>query len=77
MPGLTACEIRWARPMHLEVVYTWPDGREEIRYRRPSEGPTADEIRRQIDELNARPCGSPYFYRLVDGDTQQHTAEPK
>lgn len=48
------------------VVYAWPDGREEVRYRRPGRTDSAqkmkDEIDRKIDELG-REC--PYRYEFV------------
>ena len=53
----------------LEVVYTWPNGREEVRYRRPLG--TAD-ARRLLDEVQAlhdvaalRGYESPYSVRFV------------
>lgn len=37
-----------------EVVYTWPDGREEVRYRRPFESDEAIELACMVRELQVR-----------------------
>lgn len=51
----------------LVVIYTWPDGREEIRYRRIGFAGSAqgmkDEIDQKIEELGDE-C--PYRYDFVD-----------
>lgn len=52
--------------MTLEIVYTWQDGREEVRYRRPSPSEDADKLIAEVEELRARlgqEC--PYSYRIV------------
>lgn len=35
----------------MEVVYTWPDGREEVRYRRPDGSEQAQQLERQVRML--------------------------
>lgn len=54
----------------LVVVYTWPDGKEEIRYRRPAYAKSAqrmkDEIDQKIEELG-KDC--PYRYEFTDDPT--------
>ena len=54
--------------MTLEIVYTWPNGREEVRYRRtPSDSESALGLIKEVDELKARlgdEC--PYSYRTVE-----------
>jgi len=51
---------------YYEVVYTWPDGREEVRYRRPAiESKLAREViaaKRAARKVNQR---SPYSIRRV------------
>lgn len=47
------------------IVYTWPDGREEVRYRRVSDSPEAKELMDEVDALKVRlgdEC--PYSYRV-------------
>jgi hypothetical protein len=49
-----------------EVVYTWPDGREEVRYRRPFESDSAIELIYMIRELQVRDGAEcPYSVRHV------------
>lgn len=56
----------------LEVIYTWPNGRQEIRYSPPAGTITAArlvaEVRRlqQRAERGGRPC--PYSFRLVEAN---------
>ena len=48
----------------LEIVYRWPDGREEVRYRRPSGSEDAERYIAEVNALQARlgpEC--PYFVR--------------
>jgi len=53
----------------MEVVYTWSDGREEVRYRRPKGSTEALEMERQIGVFqrlrkeNGTEC--PYSFRYV------------
>lgn len=52
-----------------EIVYRWPDGREEVRYRRVHDTQESDRLIDEVRELHARAeaCGyeSPYFVRQV------------
>lgn len=53
----------------LEIVYVWPDGREEVRYRRQLGTNDADRFMKEVDEIKAR-CDyfgedCPYYYRFV------------
>lgn len=45
-----------------EIVQKWPDGTEEVKYRRPYGSESAKELMQQIDE---RAHKSGYFYRHV------------
>ncbi len=50
----------------LEVVYTWLDGREEVRYRRPYLSDSADVFIDQIRSLKTKfgeEC--PYHWRII------------
>jgi len=50
------------------IVYTWPDGREEVRYRRVPGSEEAKELMDEVDALKVRlgeKC--PYSYR-VEGE---------
>ena len=53
----------------LEVVYTWDDGREEVRYRRPFPSPGAWEFIGQVRTSRERAIQgryeSPYSWRIV------------
>lgn len=54
----------------LEVVYTWQNGREEVRYRRSWHSEEGNAMRQEVDALiataKARGYVSPYSYRAVD-----------
>jgi hypothetical protein len=53
--------------MLTEFVYTWPDGREEVRYRRVA-GDECDGMKEQVDHMRADLGGKcPYSYREVPG----------
>lgn len=45
-----------------EIVQKWPDGTEEVKYRRPYGSDEAKELMNQVDE---RACKDGYFYRHV------------
>jgi hypothetical protein len=48
----------------MEVVYTWPDGREEVRYRRPTGSAKAIELESQVQHLRKiHGPGCPYSCR--------------
>lgn len=48
----------------IEIVYTWPDGREEVRYRRVSGSPEAFDLIGQVRALRERDGDScPYSWR--------------
>jgi hypothetical protein len=50
----------------LEVVYRWPEGREEVRYRRPADSTEAHNFVSRIERLKAEfPDDCPYSYRYV------------
>ena len=53
----------------LEVVYTWPDGREEVRYRRQINTLEADLLIKEVEALQATAEyfgeTSPYSFRFV------------
>lgn len=50
----------------VEVVYTWPDGREEVRYRRPYPSDSATDFMDEVDKLRRRDGEEcPYSYRFV------------
>ena len=55
----------------LEVVYTWPNGRKEVRYRRRWHSDEGKAMRQEVDSLiataKAKGYVSPYSYRAVDG----------
>lgn len=48
-----------------EFVYTWPDGREEVRYRRPYGSSMAKVLIKEVDNLQKQHEDSPYSYRHV------------
>lgn len=53
-------------PTTTEIVYTWEDGREEVRYRRIYGSVEAQELMSQVDALRERDKEkSPYSYRHV------------
>lgn len=60
--------------MIIEIVYTWPDGREEVRYRRPAGSHEAVQLVNEVLELQriAKEYGyvSPYSYRSVEDETR-------
>lgn len=56
------------KPTTTEIVYRWPDGREEVRYRRSFGSKEALELVRQVRILQTtgpRPEDCPYFIRHV------------
>jgi hypothetical protein len=53
-------------PTTTEIVYRWPDGREEVRYRRPYMSAGARDLMVEVGvlrKLNGDKC--PYFVRHV------------
>lgn len=49
-----------------EFIYTWPDGREEVRYRRDKDSTEALELINQIEDLKMQHgAACPYSYRHV------------
>lgn len=49
-----------------EIVYTWPDGREEVRYRRSINSREALELIAEVLELQRKHgADCPYSYRDV------------
>ena len=61
--------------MVIEIVYTWPDGREEIRYRRPAGSLDAVRFVNEVRGLQAvaKASGyvSPYSWRSVERETEE------
>lgn len=54
--------------MIVEFVYTWPDGQEEVRYRRPSNTDETLAMIEQVEDLRAQHgAACPYSYREVPG----------
>ena len=53
--------------MTLEIVYVWPNGREEVRYRRePHDGEEAKKLIAEVEELKLRlGMECPYYYRTA------------
>jgi hypothetical protein len=52
--------------MTTEIVYTWPDGREEVRYRRTKDSPEALELVGQVIDLQQKhKLACPYSFRHV------------
>ena len=53
----------------LEIVYKWPNGREEVRYRRPAGTEDARSLIAEVEELQARAdllgYENPYFFRYT------------
>ena len=51
----------------LQVIFTWPDGREEVRYERPVGTEDARKLAAEVEELQARAAytgeESPYSIR--------------
>jgi hypothetical protein len=57
--------------MVTEIVYTWPTGRQEVRYRRTTGTPDEEYFVSQVDELRERLGENcPYSYRRI---SEQHT----
>jgi len=49
-----------------EIVYTWPDGRKEVRYRRAYNSPEALQLVAEVHDLQAKHAAAcPYSYRHV------------
>jgi hypothetical protein len=54
------------RPTTTEIVYTWPDGREEVRYRRDYDSVDALRLIAEVADLRRKHGKScPYSYRHV------------
>lgn len=54
----------------IEFVFTWDDGREEVRYRRPEGSSDTFKMISEITKLQERGRNngykSPYSYRIID-----------
>jgi hypothetical protein len=49
-----------------EIIYTWEDGREEVRYRRPKDSPGAFDLINDVIELQAKHgAACPYSWRNI------------
>lgn len=56
--------------MITEIVYTWEDGREEVRYRRPKDSAEALDLVNQVIDLRIKHGEAcPYSYRHVEKET--------
>jgi hypothetical protein len=53
-------------PSMLEFVYVWPDGREEVRYRRQAGSPDAEKLLEELERLQKR-HGAACPYRVREG----------
>ena len=53
------------KPNTLEVIFTWDDGREELRYSRPLDSADAAKFMAEVDELKRKYPDTPYSYRKV------------
>lgn len=52
--------------MTTEFIYTWPNGRQEVRYRRPMDSPEALEMINDVLDLQAKHgAACPYSFRHV------------
>lgn len=51
--------------MTTEIIYTHPDGREEVRYRRPSGSPEALAMEAEVMAKQAAYPDTPYSFRMV------------
>lgn len=49
----------------MEVIYTWTDGREEVRYRRPIGSADAERYEAEVAALRNTHADSPYSVRYV------------
>lgn len=53
----------------LQIIYRWPDGREEVRYERQLGTEDARRLMAEVEELQARAelmgYESPYSFRFV------------
>ena len=48
----------------IEIVYRWPDGRHEVRYRRTEGSPEAIQLMAEVDSLDLEHgTANPYYYR--------------
>lgn len=57
----------------IEIVYTWPDGREEVRYRRSNKEQARDLIEACHRLRGLHGDQSPYWYRDTDSPETQPT----
>jgi hypothetical protein len=56
----------------IEFVYTWPDGSEEVRYRRPENSHAAMNLINEVLELRKKHgTACPYSYRIVPSERKQ------
>lgn len=55
----------------IEIVYTWPDGREEVRYRRANKEQARDLIDACHRLRGLHGDASPYSYRDTESQEQR------
>ena len=64
--GLDTADNTPRSPTVTEVVYVWPDGREEVRYRRPFGSSWACDMMLEVEQMSSRlGAECPYSYRHV------------
>lgn len=57
----------------IEIVYTWPDGREEVRYRRVAGTAAAAHLIAQVTALRERDGDkSPYSWRISMTESERN-----
>jgi len=57
---------RVVRPQTTEIVYTWTDGRQEVRYRRSYDSAEALQLIGEVCDLQVKHgAACPYSYRNV------------
>ncbi len=64
----------------VEIVYRWPGGREEIRYRRPHGTRKTEESIQQVHDLQRKAINggreNPYVWRTVGVEQLAEAQEP-
>ena len=59
-----------ANPVNMttEIIYTWDNGREEVRYRRTTDSREALQLISQIEVMKAKYKDTPYSWRNVESN---------
>ena len=51
----------------FQVIYTWPNGKKEVRYSRPANSEDAIDLQRQVDAMrNAQGDDCCYSYQTIE-----------